>query len=330
MPISSSQEAPVARIWTPDLVRQHAQAAVMVELYTLPFYLTVMTSIKDQGSAIAQAIFSVAMEEMLHLQLAANLCLALGTPPNFTAPVYGTPIPFLDPTDPDTGHYALINAVLGPFNEQSLDTMLDIETPEEFQDRAKDHTTPDFPYHSIGEFYDALLAGIGQVGESQFPWTVTNQVDEHSGFFGPQPYPMRIASLADATAAVTAINEQGEGKAMNPVPAPPFNESQFPVDPNFVLANAPNDPTTLNVFSHFGRFVAIQSQVKASGWPDVFPAVSNPTDPAQTALKNHFASLISSLNSLWNTGSGGLDEMFFLLGDLNTCWQQAQVIPQWT
>ena len=208
----------MATSWTADLVRQHAQAAVAVEFYTLPFYLTVLTSIKDTESPIYKAILSVAMEEMLHLQLAANLCLALGTQPDFKAPVYGTPIPFLDPTDPDTAHSALINAVLGPFNSQSLQTMLDIEAPEELQDKTKDHTDPDFPYNSIGELYDALLVGISQVGEASFPWTDTNQVIETSGYFKKQKYSMKISSLADAKAAVRVINEQGEGKPMDPGP----------------------------------------------------------------------------------------------------------------
>lgn len=319
----------MTRKWTKDLVQQHAQAAVSVELYTLPFYLTVMTSIKDPNSPIYTGIFSVAMEEMLHLQLAANLCLALGAPPNFTAPVYGRPIPFLDPKDPEAGHNALINAVLGPFNQQSLETMLDIEAPDELQKRRKDHTTPCYPYQSIGELYDALIAGIGQVGEAQFPWTVTNQIDENSGFFGPQTYSMKIATLQDAKTAVAVINEQGEGKAMDPVPKPPYNESQFPVDASCLLANEPYDPPTFNVFSHFGRFVAIQSAVTTGGWPVVYSGVSKPTDPVQTQLKNDFASLISSLNSLWSTGTGDLNEMYSLLGDLTNCWT-AQVIPQWT
>jgi hypothetical protein len=320
----------VASSWNKKLVQDHAQAAVSVELYTLPFYLTAMTSIKDATSPIYKGIFSVAMEEMLHLQLVANLCLALGAPPNFTASVYGKPIRFLDPEDPQTGHNALINAVLGPFDQQRLETMLAIESPDELEDRMKDHTTPDYPYQSIGELYDALLAGIAQVGEAQFPWTGTNQVDEHSGYFGPQQYSMKIANLNDAKAAVRVINEQGEGKAMEPVPTPPYNESQFPVESDCVLANAPFDPPTLNKFSHFGRFVAIQSQVTAGGWPAVYLGVNSPNDPAQAHLKSDFASLISSLKSLWNTGTGDLDAMMSkLLGDLKKCWQ-AQVVPQWT
>ena len=95
-------------IWTKELVQSHAQTAVMVEMYTLPFYLTALTSIKlpDKNDSSDQAkftyetydaILSVCIEEMLHLQLAANLCLALDidAPKIFQKPTYGEPIPYL-------------------------------------------------------------------------------------------------------------------------------------------------------------------------------------------------------------------------------------------
>ena len=84
----------------------------------------------------------------------------------------------------------------------------------------------------------------------------------------------------------------------------------------------------LNTFSHFGRFVAIEAQVKANGWPDVYPAVSNPADPTQGTLQSDFASLITSLNTLWNTGSGDIFVMDDLLDD---SWRHAgtpQAIPE--
>ena len=65
--------------WTKELVQEHAKTAVLIEMYTLPFYLTVLTSIilpeKSDQSAQAKftnqayaAILSVCIEEMLHLQ----------------------------------------------------------------------------------------------------------------------------------------------------------------------------------------------------------------------------------------------------------------------
>jgi hypothetical protein len=330
--------------WTKPLVQAHARAAVSVELYTLPFYLTAMSSIKDPDDPIAGIILSVAMEEMLHLQLAANLCVALDTTPPFTAPAYGQAIPFLDPNDPDTGHNALINAELGPFDQKRLQTMLDIESPDELEDRSKDHTTPDYPYQSIGEMYDALLAGMAQVGPGQFSWKTDWQLADagwrhgdpgKKGLFKKQQFPLVIASLADAWGAVKAINEQGEGKVMNPVPTPPYSEDKFPVEPAYVLSAVDLDPAALNNFSHFGRFIAIRAKVTGSGWPATYTGVSAPATPdaqnALSALQADFAKLLLNLNSVWTAGTGSFDRatMDGLLDDVTACWT-ANVIPRWS
>ncbi|MBI0329558.1 ferritin-like domain-containing protein [Burkholderia plantarii] len=108
-------------------VRALLQAAVNVELFTIPLYMSAMKSIQgthainaqdvdyykgrvwpgrsigripgndprksaeDNAAAIANqsaynTIFSVFIDEMLHLQLASNLCATLGLPPDFNSP----------------------------------------------------------------------------------------------------------------------------------------------------------------------------------------------------------------------------------------------------
>jgi hypothetical protein len=94
-------------------VRAIAQAAVEVELFTISLYLTSLYSIQgmhqitsqgnhfyqdrlwpggattaDPQSANERAfniVFSVLIQEMLHLQLAANMATAIGVTPNFTS-----------------------------------------------------------------------------------------------------------------------------------------------------------------------------------------------------------------------------------------------------
>ena len=83
------------KTWTKPLAQDYAQTAIAVELYTLPFYLTALTSITDTSHNAYKSILSICIEEMLHLELAANLCIALDTQPKFNAPQYGTPIPYL-------------------------------------------------------------------------------------------------------------------------------------------------------------------------------------------------------------------------------------------
>jgi hypothetical protein len=104
-----------ARFTDAAAVRAIAQACVNVELFTIPLYLAAATSIAGMhqitgknsdfytdrwwpGAATTanpqtanetayNSMFSVHVEEMLHLQLAANLASAIGVTPLFTSPV---------------------------------------------------------------------------------------------------------------------------------------------------------------------------------------------------------------------------------------------------
>lgn len=100
-------------------LRAIAQAAVNVELFTIPLYMCAMTSIQGMhqitgkgqdfyrgrlwpGSATTakpttpnekafNIIFSVFIEEMLHLQMAANVASRVGVTPLFTSPLLQNP-----------------------------------------------------------------------------------------------------------------------------------------------------------------------------------------------------------------------------------------------
>lgn len=101
-------------------LRALAQAAINVELFTIPLYMTTMYSIQGmhQINASKQTyykgrewpglstkarpetpnarafniIFSVFIQEMLHLQMASNLATALGVAPTFTSSALQTPL----------------------------------------------------------------------------------------------------------------------------------------------------------------------------------------------------------------------------------------------
>lgn len=322
-----------AKAWTKELVQEHAQAAAAVELYTLPLYLTAAASIKEMNSEAVQVIFSVAVEEMLHLQLAANLCIALDTFPNFKPPQYGMDVAHIKPYDPETGERGFLNAVLGPFDDERLNTMLDIEMPEDIRLRREvDHTVPQHPYNSIGEMYDALMVGIKQVGVDRFSWTTKNQ-QQH---WGGQQFPQIIASYADARSAVQAVTNQGEGHifgdSLNP---PPWTEKNFLIPSCWRLLNAPGDLEPHNGCAHFGRFL----KLKNSPLPAVYQGEDNPLDPAHKPLQQNFLQFLLMLETLWSNsgvnfgGSAALwakakDVMRQLLPNARACWK-AGVIPNW-
>jgi rubrerythrin len=346
--------------WTKELVQEHAKTGVMVEMYTLPFYLTVLSSIKNKKYSGYKSILSICIEEMLHMELAANLCIALDTQPIFTAPKYdGTPIPYLDPKNPTTGHHKLINVKLDSLNETTLDLMLDIETPSGLEEerhpkdgvratihRSEDtlearwnmerHTTPQYPYNSIGEMYEALVTGIKVVGENQFSWKTTNQQalwPKPGSQYDVEPFNQKIASFEDAENAIKTISLQGEGTTSN--------EGSCGIPPNYRLEGEGDDSGSLNEYSHYERLLKIRNQhtnqhrTLAHKFPDVYTTTDGSSSKEQQdaleALQSSFASLLTDLDSMWNKGSEAnfWDDMFKLLPAAVNCWK-AGVVPKWS
>jgi len=151
-------------------LRAIAQAAVEVELFTIPLYLTTLYSIQGMhqitskgnafykgrlwpgaattatpGTANEKAfniIFSVLIQEMLHLQLSSNMATAIGVTPNYTTSdlqsathgwtCYGpeiTVIPHIVDLQ-DTNDYGEVKVNLGPVSRGQLALFLAIEQPE--------------------------------------------------------------------------------------------------------------------------------------------------------------------------------------------------------
>lgn len=196
-------------------LRALAQAALNVELFTIPLYMTTLYSIQgmheinaaDQtfykgrqwpgASTTARPesandhafniIFSVFIQEMLHLQLAANLAASMGVKPTFTSPIlqnenfgwqcYGkdqTVIPHIVDLR-DTTH-ANLRVALGPLDEAQINLFLVIEQPEKqawesilpdkrekysamvpFEGWSPSKTEVDLPlFGSIGRLYECM------------------------------------------------------------------------------------------------------------------------------------------------------------------------------
>jgi hypothetical protein len=92
-----SHAAYVAPTWTLEALHQHLQAAVDLELWTIPFYMSVLYSLEEPAYEAFALVLSVVNQEMLHLQAAANLSNAYGHEVRITPPRYvGTRIPHLD------------------------------------------------------------------------------------------------------------------------------------------------------------------------------------------------------------------------------------------
>lgn len=156
-------ETDKAAVW------QIAQAAIDVELFTIPLYMTAMYSIYGTHEINAKnidyyqgrcwpgmaptahpdseerktfnLIFSVFIQEMLHLEMAANISTAIGLLPTFTSPALQTPdhgwhcygpdrttIPYIVDLR-DTKRYHSTKVALGSLDKNTLDLFCAIEQP---------------------------------------------------------------------------------------------------------------------------------------------------------------------------------------------------------
>ncbi|MCW3847109.1 ferritin-like protein [Sphingomonas sp. LB-2] len=198
------------------VVRWIAQAAINVELFTIPLYMTSLYSITGMhpitgagnsfykgriwpgaktsafpdptpgkpGWGNKQAfniVFSVFIQEMLHLQMAANIATAIGAKPDFTDPAlqdadngwicYGpalTAIPtIVNLTDTDT--YTNVKVNVGPLDADRIQLFLAIEQPfedaEEDIVRNRDQYFPQVPFTDDPDWdpatFDKMFGSIG-------------------------------------------------------------------------------------------------------------------------------------------------------------------------
>jgi rubrerythrin len=85
-------------------IKSSLQAAIALELSTIPPYLCGLWSIKDPTEEAAQLIRSIALDEMFHMGLVCNMLSAVGGAPRIitAAPTYPQPLPAMAATDPSS------------------------------------------------------------------------------------------------------------------------------------------------------------------------------------------------------------------------------------
>lgn len=305
--------APIATI--ADL-RAAAQLAIQVEFTTIPAYLTALYSITDKTSPAYQALRSVVVEEMFHINQAANLLVGIGGRPVLTGsavPTYPTYLPSASTTaTPYVGLYRASQAVF-------RNVFMAIETPAPF-------TAPPqgSDYQTIGQLYKALSDGIRRCVERYGAAAVfapdpaaEQRTDIYLGKFGGEA--IAVTDEATAQAGIEQIVQQGEG-AVNPthplVPAQPYGAYQH--------YGARTDGTygpilgTPYELSHYYKFLRVAD---APDFPDTLPIVSNPRASdftnatavlAVEAFNLGYSVMLQSLEASFTRRGGGADVYFKL------------------
>ncbi|GAA1860523.1 ferritin-like protein [Myceligenerans crystallogenes] len=214
------------RIATVEDLHQYLHVAMQLEHATIPPYLTALYSMHSTANQDAHRVIRVvAVEEMLHLTLAANLLNAVGGTPDLSrndfVPVYPTRLPDGE-TDFEVGTRA--------FSPDTIKTFLKIERPavadqggSRFVSRDRSARTlmptvnaheDDLHFFSIGEFYAEIGEGLErlhhELGDDLFRGDPARQVGPAYYYSGGASV-VEVTDAASAAAALRIISEQGEG-----------------------------------------------------------------------------------------------------------------------
>lgn len=212
------------RITKIDDLHEYLYRAMKIEHATIPPYLLALYSIHPGTNPdAANALRVVAVEEMLHLTLAANIYNAVGGTPDLTCSDFVPSYPAYVPTGADD-----FQVHLQPFSTAAIDMFLNIErsaeAPNEEQRcvyRPPGSPTllavpgePNMHFWSIGEFYEEVIRGLKflhkKEGDGLFRGDHKRQVtSEYYYSGGGKLFP--VTDMDTAIAAARLIIKQGEG-----------------------------------------------------------------------------------------------------------------------
>jgi hypothetical protein len=249
MSVSESKPAQGPKIQTIEELHEYLYKGLQLEHATLPPYLTALYSLHPGKNSDAwHVIRVVAVEEMLHLTLVANVMNAVGGTPDLTKPNFVPNYPARLPCGPD-----YFEVHLRPFSHEALDTFLKIEKPAQ-ADTEEDRFVPmDWAalgltsngaapppeklaeleesgtilglvpgeptkrFLSIGEFYEEIIRGINHLedqarkaGKTIFTGDPARQVTPEYFYSGGGDV-IKVTGRDTAVAALTLVAEQGEG-----------------------------------------------------------------------------------------------------------------------
>jgi len=291
-----------------EALQKLAQMALQVEFATIPVYLTGMYSLTDAGSEPYQVLRSVVMEEMFHLNLAANLVVALGGLPRFTgdaAPRYPGTLPGANPaTTPLVGLYPASTSVF-----EQVYCAIERPAPAGAPGQ-REH------FDTIGQLYEALRQAIQEAPDDVFGHQKgVQRTDIYLGKFGGKV--TEIHTKAEADAAITQIVQQGEGvvpvHGEPPRSLEPFGAyNQYGPRQDGTYGPILGTPLELSHFYKF-RQVATSTAPFPSGWPiTANPVEENYTNPEARELSRAFDTAYSQmLVALESTFRAATPDPFF-------------------
>ncbi|MFB7665481.1 ferritin-like protein [Kitasatospora sp. NPDC056138] len=276
-------------------IRSALQAAVELELATIPPYLCGWWSIRDRSGEPARLIERIIADEMYHMGLACNLLVAVGGSPKITAAVPTYPGPL--PGGVRSGLTVYLSGLTKPYVR---DVLMGIETPEAPLTREVGPPT-------IGAFYDALLAAFRAVRPA------VSEAGQLTLRIGPNRL-TRVRGLGGVETAIRTIKEQGEGTSASP--DEPFGDD-FPAH-YYAFGEIYHERRlrqTGRAWEYSGEAVPFPDTrpmgvVPPGGWP-------SPPDEVRQLLRQFdetFARVLEGLETAWERGDrDALDDAVYAM-----------------
>lgn len=330
--------AKILPVWDLPHLQRHLQSAVDLEFWTIPFYMSAMYSIKDPSDEALQLIQAVVNEEMLHVQLAANVANAYASEDfkvTITPPDYSGTIPHIEfdldkpnPAGPG-GLFYPYSAEIGALDEARVNAMCLIEYPEwknHERQRDRNHLRQEVTdYGSIGQFYRAVRLGMsGLAKEHKYPRGGVGQVR----FFQRNYQNAALLSVdhdgekgyEEALTLLDIIVSQGEGDRPSERDVPTmFRNTADDADANL---------------DHYDKFLVVRDRIRN---PDTAPAtyagVAEPPKEsagrqAQETLVGDFKTLCDCLTVLFQGGNPPDDfapVMYKVGAAISNCWKNGAI-----
>lgn len=309
--------------WTIEHLKDHLQAAIDLEFWTIPFYMSAMYSIKDRSSSAYQMLRTVVNQEMLHLQCAANIANAYGLSPAIHIPPYkGKVIPHLCFSPKVTDAYEPYTAEIGPLNLEHINAMCLIEHPENEKNQLEQGESllksniKEYP--SIGAFYKAL-----RIGAERFKDSIQGgrrQVNHFSAFYRNMPNMTITESGAvgfdQIALLIDLIVNQGEGDS----------DKDGKISPAFQNTADDTKPTE----DHFKKFTEMKKSLPGT-YTSQQKCKDDQLHPLQLNLIKQFDELRNLLEKLFEgeNPEDFLPVMASVGGAIRNCWHHG-VAPKYS
>lgn len=335
-------------------LKKAIQAAIEIEIATIPPYLAALYSLKQQEGYVFDALHRIIYQEMRHYGLACNLLLAIGGTPETITKDTLAPYPKQLPYGLGDGLPISIRKLThglsdGEGDDESalrqIETFMAIEKPDFMRVPrlvngsyvVDSESKPEMTPNSIGELYADILTALTNLSENGSISFGNEELQVANGPTAHVPI-FAITSLELAKQAIDIICSEGEGATDADDGLSPFTSDADSVPAHYFAFSemyygrrieAQFDEFGISKgFSYTGAEIST-TELKTYNMTDN-PSLKNiPRDSDAFTVANNFAQkwyqLLQSLHDTFSTDKSAIDKAVRLMGECREAALQTMI-----